>query len=98
MFKLLITKENICGFEIALLAFLSVLPLINISNTGIEQLALSITLGVLLLMFLQNIRVLGKRLRFLIIYLNATSIIITVCFHGGFGSAVMAMNLILAAR
>ena len=45
MFKLLITKENICGFEIALLAFLSVLPLINISNTGIEQLALSITLG-----------------------------------------------------
>lgn len=97
MFKLLITKENICGFEIALLAFLSVLPLINISNTGIEQLALSITLGVLLLMFLQNIRVLGKRLRFLIIYLNAASIIITVCFHGGFGSAVMAMNLILAA-
>ena len=95
--KILLTKENICGFEVVLLAFLSVVPLINISNTGIEQLALSVTLVVLLLMFFQNIRVIGKRLRFLIIYLNAASIIITVCFHGGFGSAVMAMNLILVA-
>ena len=95
--KLLLTKENICGFEVVLLAFLSVVPLINISNTGIEQLALSVTLVVLLLMFFQNIRVIGKRLRFLIIYLNAASIMITVCFHGGFGSAVMAMNLILVA-
>lgn len=95
--KLLLTKEDACGFEILLIAFLSIVSIIGGPNTGIEQAALCITLGLLLSMLLQNIHVMGKRRRLLVVYLNVASIMITVCFHGGFGSAIMAMNLLLAA-
>lgn len=95
--RLILTKESVKNFELLLIALISMVPLIDISNTEIEHLTLSITLVLLLLMFFQNIQVLGKRWRLLIVYLNVTSIIVTICFYGGFGSAVMAINLILAA-
>lgn len=95
--RLLTPNENIIHFEVLLIALLSVIPFINISNTGIEKLTLCITFVLLLLLFFQNIRVIGERWHFLVICLNAVSICITVCLHGGFGSAVIAMNLILAA-
>lgn len=92
-----LAKRSIINFELLLIAVLSLTPLINISNTVIEQAALCTTLVLLVLLIFQNIRVIGKRIRLIIIYLNIVSIAITVFFHGGFGSAVMAMNLILAA-
>ncbi len=95
--RLLVTKESISNFEILLIAVISIMPLVNVSNTGIEQVALGITLVLLILIFFQNINISRRRIHFMIIYLNMVSIGITVCFHGGIGSAVMALNLIFSA-
>lgn len=93
----LLAKKDIINLELLLITALSLTPLINISNTVIEQVVLCATLVLLVLLFFQNIQIIGKRMRFMIIYLNVVSIGVTMFLHGGFGSAVMAMNLILAA-
>ena len=66
----LLKKETVDEFEVLLIALLSVVPLINVSNTGIERAALSATLVVLTLIFCRNIQVLGKRMRFIFFLLE----------------------------
>lgn len=94
---LLLTTEKIVELKILLIAILQVLPLVDIENERLEQATLIVTLILLLSLLGKNTNVLGKKRNFLLLYLNIASIITTVILHGGSGSAVMFLNLLLAS-
>lgn len=93
----MLTTEKIIELKILLIAILQVLSLVDIGNERLEQAILIVTLILLLSLLGKNINVLGKKQNFLLLCLNIASIITTVILHGGSGSAVMFLNLLLAS-
>lgn len=93
--QMIISKKKLTERMLVIISALQILSLLNMSNVVMEQMVLVITCVLLMLMMAINPETLGARWHLLIILANMTTIIITIVFHSGIGSAIMLVNLLL---